>query len=61
MNIVKNDRKLALKVDSYAMAIGYQEMGELNLRISMEMDHLEWEAHRIIEGLLKRVNVMDVY
>jgi len=55
MNIVKNDRKLALKVDSYAMAIGYQEMGELNLRISMEMDHLEWEAHRIIEGLLKRV------
>lgn len=40
MNIVKNDRKLALKVDSYAMAIGYQEMGELNLRISMEMDQI---------------------
>jgi len=31
-------------------------MGELNLLISMEMDHLEWEAHKIIEGLLKRVN-----
>ncbi|AJK88668.1 MULTISPECIES: hypothetical protein [Lysinibacillus] len=56
MNIVKNDRTIALKVDSYAMALGYQEMGELNLLISTEMDHLEWEAHIIIEGLLKRVN-----
>lgn len=56
MNIVKKDRTIAFKVDSYAMALGYQEMGELNLLISMEMDHLEWEAHKIIDGLLKRVN-----
>ncbi|MBG9757543.1 hypothetical protein ACNA06_01000 [Lysinibacillus sp. RSDA_15] len=57
MNIVKNDRStIALKVDSYAMALGYQEMGKLNLLISMEMDHLEWEAHKIIEGLLRSVN-----
>ncbi|HBT72124.1 MAG TPA: hypothetical protein DEB37_07585 [Lysinibacillus sp.] len=61
MNLVKNKRTPSLKIDSHAMALAYQEMGDLNLHISMEMDHLEWEAQRIIDSLLEKIDVLDIY
>lgn len=61
MRILKNEKTLSLKIDSQAMALAYQEMGDINLHISREMDYLEWEAHRIIEALLEKVEVVDIF
>lgn len=61
MKIIKNDKIITFKIDRHAMALGYQEMGDLNLQIAVEMDHLEWEAHRIIEGIVEKTKILDIY
>ncbi len=52
MIIRKNEK--GLMVDCHAMALAYEEMGNLNLTISKEMDHLEWEVMKVIEAFLKK-------
>ncbi|KMN41564.1 hypothetical protein ACIQV0_10325 [Lysinibacillus capsici] len=61
MKIIKNDKIVTFKIDRHAMALGYQEMGDLNLQIAVEMDHLEWEAYRIIEGIVEKTKILDIY
>ncbi|AHN24056.1 hypothetical protein EYB33_07910 [Lysinibacillus sphaericus] len=46
------------KVDRYAMALAYQEMGKLNLKISEEMEHLEIETMKTVEAFLKTINIL---
>ncbi|MFJ5764220.1 hypothetical protein ACIP9C_02595 [Lysinibacillus sp. NPDC093210] len=46
------------KVDRYAMALAYQEMGKLNLMISAEMEHLEIETLKTVEAFLKTINIL---
>lgn len=51
MTIRKNEK--GLMIDCHAMALAYEEMGDLNLSISKEMDHLEWEVMKVIQDFLK--------
>jgi len=58
MTINKNIN--GLKVDCYEMALAYKEMGDLNLTISKEMEHLEWEAVKLIEAFIENINVLEI-
>lgn len=49
-----------LKVDYYAMAKAYEEMGNLNLTISKEMEHLEWEAVKLMEAFIEKINIREM-
>lgn len=40
------------------MALAYQEMGNLNLKISEEMEHLEIETMKTVEAFLKTINIL---
>ncbi|MFJ7648608.1 hypothetical protein ACIQ1H_13680 [Lysinibacillus sp. NPDC097279] len=46
------------KIDRYAMALAYEEMGKLNLTISAEMEHLEIETIKTVEAFLKTINIL---
>lgn len=58
MTINKNIN--GLKEDYYKMALAYKEMGDLNLTISMEMEHLEWEAVKLIEAFIENINILEI-
>lgn len=60
MSTVKNENIKGFKVDCLAMALAYKEMGDLNLTIAKEMDYLEWEATRIIESFLEKMNALEI-
>ncbi|MDD1503178.1 hypothetical protein PVA17_10465 [Lysinibacillus sp. CNPSo 3705] len=58
MTINKNIN--GFKEDYYEMALAYKEMGDLNLTISKEMEHLEWEAVNLIEAFIENINVLEI-
>ncbi|MGE7092075.1 hypothetical protein ACQKII_11605 [Lysinibacillus sp. NPDC048646] len=56
MKAFKDGNSNRNNIDRYAMALAYQEMGNINLIISKEMQHLEIEAVKSVESFLKKMN-----
>ncbi|MFY0516873.1 hypothetical protein ACOMCU_03435 [Lysinibacillus sp. UGB7] len=56
MKAFKEGNSNRSKIDRYAMALAYQEMGNINLIISKEMEHLEIEAIKSVEAFLKKID-----
>ncbi|MET4561021.1 hypothetical protein [Lysinibacillus parviboronicapiens] len=56
MKAFKDGNSNRSTIDRYAMALAYQEMGNINLIISKEMQHLEIEAAKSVETFLKNMN-----